>query len=124
MKVFSISSEKKDQIYNALIIGMSPEDAYLYAQLSAEEMIFVTEDDEMSAWVQKTQKQLEYSLLSDMREGARKQISNGRTDATQWLLEKLFTRYSQKAQPNMGTINLVINKDEDVSDIESIISGE
>lgn len=116
----SLTNEQKDNIYNALVVGMAPEDAYIYAKLSPHDIVFCTEDEEFQAWIAQTQKHLEFSLLTDMKRGAEHQLSVGKTDATQWLLERLYPRYAAKAVPNTGTINFILGK-EDTSDIETVV---
>lgn len=115
-----LTVQQKDDIYNALLVGMALEDAMLFAKLSPDEMLWLQEDEKEQKWAHQLQKQLEFNLLSSMRDGAEKQISVGRTDATQWLLEHLYPRYSAKAAQGSGAINFVIKK-EDTSDIESVI---
>jgi len=118
--VVSLSQQQHDDIFNALIIGMTPEDAYIFAKLSAEEIVWCSEDEDTQNWIRQTQKQLEYNLLNQMKDGAQKQISVGKTDATQWLLEHLYPRYSAKASPDVGTINFVMSR-ERTEDIESVV---
>jgi len=119
--VVSLTQEQKDDIFNALIVGMQPEDAYLFAKLDIETINWIADDEQTQAWIKHVQKQLEYNLLTDMKNGAQRQIAVGKTDATQWLLEHLYPRYSAKAAPDTGTINLILKRGEDTSDIESVV---
>lgn len=116
----SLTQQQKDDIFNALIVGMTPEDAFLFAKLTPEEIVWCAEDVDMQAWIKHTTKHLEFNLLSDMKKGAQIQISNGKTEATQWLLEHLYPRYSAKASAEAGTINFILSK-EKTEDIESVI---
>jgi hypothetical protein len=116
-----LTDDQRDQIYNGLIVGMSPEDCFLFAGLSAETINWIADDDEIQMWIHQTQKLLEYNLLQNMHKGSEIQISNGKTEGTQWLLERLYSRYSQKATPDTGTINLVLKRGEDTSDIETVV---
>jgi hypothetical protein len=118
-----LTRQQEDDIFNALIVGMAPEDAFLFAKLTPDEISWLQEDEAKQAWIANTQKQLEFNLLTKMHDGMEKQISVGRTDATQWMLEHLYPRYSAKAAPDAGTINFVLRK-EDTSDIESVIGRQ
>lgn len=114
-----LTSEKEDMVHNALLVGMDLDDAYLYAGLSPTEIALDKEDDINQHRWQRVKKELEFSLLSDMRRVSSKQIAQGRSDALTWQLEKFFPRYSSKPQPNTGTINLILSK-EDASDITEV----
>ena len=42
-----LTQEKEDRIYNALVIGMALDDAYIYAGLTAQEIELVAEDTDL-----------------------------------------------------------------------------
>ncbi len=88
-----LSTEKEDRIYNALLVGMSLDDAYIYAGLTPQEIAYVSEDPvHQSKWA-RLYKEFEYGLLDNMSEIARKQVKIGKESATTWLLEKMFPRF-------------------------------
>lgn len=111
-----LTQEKEDAIFNALIVGMSLEDSYLYAGCSPQEILFDKEDEESQMKWRRTQKQLEFTLLNNMREVSRRQIAQGKQEATTWLLEKLYPRYAAKTPPELGTISLVMNNKQEDED--------
>lgn len=118
----SLTTQQRDDIFNALIVGMAPEDAFLFAKLTPDEIAWIVDDAEIQAWIQQTNKSLEFNLLQQMANGAKMQIANGKTDGTQWLLEHLFPRYSAKAAPDVGTVNFILKK-EQTEDIETVVGG-
>lgn len=114
-----LTSDKQDKVYNALLVGMSLEDAYLYAGLTPDEIRLDKEDELNQQKWQQTKAELEFSLLGDMQRVTSKQIAQGRSEALQWRLEKFFPRYSAKPQPNTGSINIIINKEkaDDITEV-------
>ena len=104
-----LSSAKEDKIYNALVIGMSLEDAYIYAGLTPTEIEAVAEDAEYQIkWKQLT-KAFEFGLLNRMNEVSQRQTRLGREQATTWMLEHMFPRYSGKPVNEMPDIHLHID---------------
>lgn len=104
-----LSTEKEDKIYNALIIGMALEDAYIYAGLTPQEIEKVVEDDYyQQKWRQLT-KDFEYTLLNRLVSISEKQSKMGRETATTWMLEHMFPRYSGKPQNEGGEVHLHFN---------------
>jgi hypothetical protein len=115
-----ISQDKRDKIYNALLIGMALEDAYIYAGLTEAEIVAVNDDTSLQLeWKQLT-KAFEFDLLSRMGEISQKQVRMGKEGATTWMLEKLFPRYSGKPQGDVGTININITSQPDDDDCVEI----
>lgn len=104
-----LTQEKEDRIYNALIIGMSLEDAYIYAGLTPIEIEAVTEDTEHQIKWKQILKGFEFALLSRMDEVSRKQAKIGKEQATTWMLEHMFPRYSGKPQNEGGEVHLHFN---------------
>lgn len=114
-----ISQDKKDSVYNALLVGMTLEDAYVYAGLTPDEVVSVTEDMFLQAQWRQVMKSLELSLLTNMRTVADKQVKLGKSDATEWLLEHLFARYSGKPKDNGGEIHIHLN-DTDPVELDTV----
>lgn len=104
-----LTQQKEDKIYNALVIGMALEDAYIYAGLTPSEIEAVAEDvDHQVKWRQLT-KEFEFGLLNRMVEISQKQAKMGREQATTWMLEHMFPRYSGKPQNEGGEVHLHFN---------------
>ena len=104
-----LAQQKEDKIYNALIIGMALEDAYIYAGLTPSEIEGLAEDTEHQIkWKQLT-KEFEFGLLDRMVEVSQKQAKFGREQATTWMLEHMFPRYSGKPQNEGGEVHLHFN---------------
>ena len=101
-----ITQDKRDKIYNALLIGMALEDAYIYAGLTADEIVQVNEDTKLQAEWHQLIKSFEFSLLSDLQDVIRKQAKMGKEAALTWSLEKMFPRYSGKPQNEGGEVHL------------------
>ena len=104
-----LTQEKEDRIYNALIIGMALDDAYIYAGLTAQEIELITEDPEWQVKFKKYIKEKEYGLLKRMDDISQKQAKVGRETATTWMLEHMFPRYSGKPMSDMPDIHLHID---------------
>jgi len=106
-----IDQDKLDQIHNALIIGMSLEDAYCYAGLSPDEIVELSEDTVQQQLFAQKIRTLEYTLLDNMRIGALRQLAMGDTRATQWLLEHIYPRYTKNASVDQVPINISFKND-------------
>jgi hypothetical protein len=104
-----MTEAQHDAVYNAIAVGMAIEDAYMYAGLSPQETLEASEDPALQTELTRYTKQLEYSLLDNMRVASRTQVANGKHEATAWLLERLYPRYSQKAQGDIGRITLALS---------------
>lgn len=104
-----LTQAKEDKIYNALVIGMALEDAYIYAGLTPSEIEEVTEDTEHQLKWKRITKEFEYGLLNRMNEVSIKQAKLGREQATTWMLEHMFPRYSGKPQNEGGEVHLHFN---------------
>ena len=101
-----IPAYKKDKIYNALIIGMTLEDAYIYAGLTEAEIEEVSEDHELQREFHTQIKSFEFVLLNRINEISQKQVRMGKEAATTWMLEHMFPRYSGKPQAEGGQVHL------------------
>lgn len=120
-----IGQTKKDAIYNALVVGMAPEDAYIYAGLTPSEIEEISSDIEYQNELHQTAKQFEYGLLTDLREVQKRQIAVGRETAITWALEHMYPRYSGKPQGNVGEVHLHFdNKDPSTLEIVEIHKEE
>lgn len=114
-----LTQSKEDAIYNSLLVGMALEDAYIYAGLTEDEIETVSNDiDYQRKWRQLV-KGFEFSLLNDLNHIAQKQVKMGKEGATTWMLEKLFPRYSNKPQAEVGEIHLHF-KDEDPKQYDTV----
>lgn len=104
-----LTQAKEDKVYNALVIGMALEDAYIYAGLTPEEIEAVAEDNEHQLKWKQIIKGFEFTLLNRMQEVSVKQAKLGREQATTWMLEHMFPRYSGKPQNEGGEVHLHFN---------------
>lgn len=104
-----LTQDKEDRIYNALVIGMALDDAYIYAGLTAQEIELVAEDTELQIKFKRYIKEKEYGLLKRMDEISQKQAKVGREGATAWMLEHFYPRYSGKPMSDMPDIHLHID---------------
>lgn len=104
-----LTQAKEDKIYNALVIGMSLEDAYIYAGLTPDEIEAISEDAVHQTKYKQLTKEFEFNLLNRMNEVSQKQIRAGRETATTWMLEHMFPRYSGKPQNEGGEVHLHFN---------------
>lgn len=99
---------KPDLIYDALMVGMSLNDALVYANCTEAEMLEYTNDE----WAQKwkgVQRKLEYGLLEKLQTVIDKQINRGCESALTWLLTKTNPRYTDKPQSALPDLHLHID---------------
>ena len=100
---------KQDLIYNALLIGMSLNDAYIYAGCTEQEILAYSEDEHLQAkWSQLT-KQFEYGLLEKLQVVIDKQVNRGSESALTWLLTKTNPRQTDKPQATLPDLHLHID---------------
>lgn len=119
-----LTQEKEDRIYNALTIGMALDDAYIYAGLSPQEIEAVTEDTEHQLKYKRLIKEHEFGLLQRMATVSEKQAKLGREQATTWMLEHMYPRYSGKPMSEMPDIHLHIDGTDPVNyDTVSVNEG-
>lgn len=100
-----IEQSKIDNIFNALLVGMTTNDAFLYAGLNEDELYEATTSPHYVRTFQQYSKQLEFHLLSNVKRIADDKELNANT----WLLEHLYPRYSQKGQVDGAEIRLVMS---------------
>lgn len=104
--IMILTQQKEDRIYNALVVGMALEDAYIYAGLTPQEIEAVAEDAEYQIKWKRVSKEFEFGLLHRMDEISAKQARLGREQATTWCLEHMYPRYSGKPQNEGGEVHL------------------
>lgn len=101
-----VTQTQKDTVYNALLVGMDPNDAYVLAGLSPEQMEWTEKDDDWQAWIATQRRSHEFSLLNRLNEIVEKQAMVGKADAVTWSLEHMYPRYSGKPQGDGKPINI------------------
>lgn len=119
-----LTQEKKDRIYNALIIGMDLSDAYIYAGLTPAEVEAVSNDAELQLEWRRMGKEFEYGLLQRITEISKKQERVGKEAATTWMLEHMVPRYGSKAAPEVGTININIKDDPQDDECVTVVGDD
>lgn len=80
---------KSDLIYNALTVGLSLKDAFIYAGCTEAEISDILADDVQMAKYNQLARQFEYSLLEKLQTVADKQMNMGKEAALTWLLERV-----------------------------------
>ena len=81
-----------DSIFNAMLVGMARDDAFLYAGLSEDELYEATTSPYYNSLFNKYSKDLEFHLLDNVNKIA----DDKDLSANTWLLEHLYPRYSNK----------------------------
>lgn len=106
-----LTQEQQDSIYNALVVGMSLDDAYVFAGLSPAQIEQVSEDEDFqSRWAQVI-KGHEYGLLQKLNSVMEKQQHIGKEGAVTWALEHMYPqRYANKNQGDGKTVNIVFGQ--------------
>ena len=105
----TITIDKQDKVHNALVIGMSLDDAYIFAGLTPQEIEAVSEDTQLQVKWHQIIKEYEFGLLKRMNDISQKQAKVGRETATTWMLEHMFPRYNGKPQNEGGEVHLHFN---------------
>ena len=100
---------KQDLIYNAILIGMSLQDAYIYAGCTETEILQLSEDEEFQMRMAQLSKQFEYGLLEKLNSVIDKQVNRGSESALTWLLTKTNPRYTDKPQATLPDLHLHID---------------
>lgn len=100
---------KQDLIYNALLLGMSLNDAYIYAGCTEAEVLAMSEDEEFQFKMAQLSKQFEYSLLEKLQTVIDKQVNRGSESALTWMLERTNPRYTDKPQSTLPDLHLHID---------------
>lgn len=106
----TLTQNKRDSITNALIVGMSLSDAYIYAGLTPAEIADISEDDTYQHEFSVMIKQHEYGLLQRLNTVMSKQEKVGKEGAVTWALEHMYPqRYANKSAGEGKTVNVVFN---------------
>lgn len=100
---------KSDLIYNAVLVGMSLQDAYIYAGCTEDEILRLSEDEEFQMRMAQLSKQFEYGLLEKLSCVIDKQVNRGSESALTWLLTKINPRYTDKPQATLPDLHLHID---------------
>lgn len=109
-----LTSEQKDNIYNALLVGMDLHDAYVYAGLTNDQMAVADDTVEWQLEWSRVRKQHEFGLLSTLNSIIEKQKHMGKEGATTWALEHMYPqRYANKNQGDGRTVNIVLDGHKD-----------
>lgn len=104
-----MTQKERDTIDNALLIGMSLEDAYIYAGVTPSVIASLAEDDEWQRHVAKRRKEHEFSLLRRLDDVQEKQVRMGKEGAITWALEHMYpARYANKQQGDGKVVQVVI----------------
>ena len=116
---------KSDLIYNALMIGLSLKDAFIYAGLTEAEMSEILSDDERMAYYNQIARQFEYSLLEKLQTVADKQMNMGKEAALTWLLERVNPdRWGGKGKTeDLPDVHIHLSN-EDISDVMEVHKPE
>ena len=114
-----VSSHKLDLIHNALLIGMSLDDAYIFASCTEEEIIEIKENDRLQAEYQSMLRAFEYQLLEKLGKVIDKQVNMGRENALTWMLEKTNPRYTNKPTLTLPEIKLNVVR-EDPAKVDTV----
>lgn len=114
---------KHDLIYNALLIGMSLKDAFIYAGCTEQEISDILSNDAQMAYYNQLSKQHEYSLLEKLQTVADKQMNMGKEAALTWMLERVNPdRWGGKAKTDeLPDVHIHLS-DADISDCMEIHS--
>lgn len=101
-----ITEEEKDKVFNCLLVGMAPSDAYIYAALKPAQIAELEEDEDWQAWIASQTRAHEYSLLKKLHEVIDQQVLDAKDSAVTWALEHLYPRYSGKPTAEGQPINI------------------
>lgn len=102
----TVSQDSLDLLYDALLVGMARDDAYLFAGLTEAEITAISEDDDLQRQISQLDKRYEYSLLQKLDTIIEKQTNMGKENAITWALEKMYPRYSNKPQTTMPDLHI------------------
>ena len=80
---------KSDLIYNALMVGLSLKDAFIYAGCTEQEISDILSNDTKIAYYNQLARQFEYGLLEKLQTVCDKQMNMGKEAALTWMLERV-----------------------------------
>ena len=113
----AITAEQHDAIYNALLIGMTLKDAYVYAGFSPAQIAAAEEDEQLQLRWHQLIKQHEFALLDDLKGIIEKQTKMGKEGAVTWALEHMYSaRYANKTAGEGKTVNIVFGSKDPVTE--------
>ena len=112
---------KEDLIYNALLVGLSLKDAFIYAGCTESEMSAIMADDDKMAYYNQLARQFEFSLLEKLQVVADKQVNLGKEAALTWMLERVNPdRWGGKAKTDeLPDVHIHLS-DEDTSKVMEV----
>lgn len=113
-----VNSKKLDKVYNALVVGMAIDDAYIYAGLTPDEIAEVSVSTSLQAKWSEVQKSHEFFLLGKLGEVIEKQARLGKENAITWSLEHMYARYGGKGQGG-GDVHIHMS-DTDPSEFDTV----
>ena len=114
-----LSDEMRQTYENALLSGMTFEGACLLAHIPVSLIEEMEGDEEEMLNAKSLSSNLEQTLLSRMHTISRRQARSGNERATVWLLERLYSRYSQRIEHEGGSIHLHIDT-EKLEDMDTV----
>lgn len=106
-----VDSRKLDKVYNALVVGMAIDDAYIYAGLTPDEIAEVSVSTQLQARWAEVAKSHEFFLLGKLGEIVEKQTRMGKEGAVTWALEHMYARYGGKGQGG-GDVHIHMSDDD------------
>jgi putative heme degradation protein len=113
-----VDAKKLDKVYNALVVGMAIDDAYIYAGLTPDEIAEVSVSTQLQARWSEVQKSHEFFLLGKLGEVIEKQARMGKENAITWSLEHMYARYGGKGQGG-GDVHIHMS-DSDPGDFDTV----
>lgn len=113
-----VDRAKLDKVYNALVVGMAIDDAYIYAGLTPDEIAEVSVSTQLQARWSEVQKSHEFFLLRKLGDVIEKQARMGKEGAVTWALEHMYARYGGKGQGG-GDVHIHMS-DSDPADFDTV----
>jgi len=100
---------KKEHILRCIQLGMEPIEAQFVSECTVEEMDEIDQDESFVKKIRNYQALAEYSLLQKHEAAMLSQLSEGKTAAAQWKLERLNPGKWGKEDSNKQTDPLNLN---------------
>lgn len=113
-----VDRAKLDKVYNALVVGMAIDDAYIYAGLTPDEIAEVSVSTQLQQRWSEVQKSHEFFLLGKLGDVIDKQARMGKEGAVTWALEHMYARYGGKGQGG-GDVHIHMS-DSDPGDFDTV----
>lgn len=99
----------KDSIQNAILVGMSYDDALILAGATLEEINYLDKDEFFQRERKMYEKTLEKQLLNTLMDTIAIQAEKGKDHGLTWLLSKLNPRYRGEEDPSANAGSIIIN---------------